>query len=418
MLDVVIVGAGISGLVCALELQRRGLSVLVVEAADQVGGRMRTDRIRGFLLDRGFQVLLTAYPEAKRYLDYEALNLKKFLPGAFVRVGSQFYEIADPMREVSGVIESAFAPVGTLADKLRIVRLSAALKRKSLEQIANSPETTTEEYLQRQGFSPEMITRFFRPFFGGIFLERDLNTSSRKFEFVFRMFAEGFAAVPAAGMQMIPEQIAGRLPDGAIRTGTRVAKIGRNWVQLADGERIDCRAVVAAVDGRAITALMPQIPAVATVATTCLYFVAPHPPMQKPMLVLNGNGEGLINHLAVMSNVAPTYARVGESLISVTLIGRHLNAGQNLETVVRSELTSWFGAEVRDWTLLATYEIENALPLQTPNSIPEVPDGAAVAGIFTAGDYRENASTNGAMKSGRLVAEAVLEHLGVRVPVS
>ena len=418
MLDVAIVGAGVSGLVCALELSRRGLSVLVLEAEEQVGGRMRTDRIRGFLLDRGFQVLLTAYPEASRYLDYEALNLKKFLPGALVRVGEQFHEIADPVREVSSAIESAFTPIGTFADKLRTVRLRAALKKKSLEQIAHSPETTTAKYLEEQGFSEGMIARFFRPFFGGIFLERNLNTSSRKFEFVFRMFSEGFAAVPAGGMQMIPEQIAGRLPVGTIRTGTRVAKIAPDWVQLADGECIHCRAVVAAVDGRAITNLMPQIPAIATVATTCLYFVAPHPPVNKAMLVLNGNGEGLINHVAVMSNVAPTYARLGEALISVTLIGTHRAEDKELEPLVRSQLEGWFGPEVRDWSLLATYRIENALPLQTPDFVLKVPDGPAIAGIFTAGDYRENASTNGAMKSGRLVAEAILDHLGVTVPVA
>jgi len=150
MTDVVIVGAGVAGLVCALELNRKGVAVQVLEASDAVGGRIRTDVFKGFQLDRGFQVLLTAYPEAQRYLDYNALELHRFRPGALIRVGNDVHELVDPRRELSAVLEATFAPIGTLSDKLRVVRLASHLHKKTIEQIYDSPETTTASYLKEQ----------------------------------------------------------------------------------------------------------------------------------------------------------------------------------------------------------------------------------------------------------------------------
>ena len=413
MTDVVIVGAGVAGLVCALELNRKGVAVQVLEASDAVGGRIRTDVFKGFQLDRGFQVLLTAYPEAQRYLDYNALELHRFRPGALIHVGNDVHELVDPRRELSAVLEATFAPIGTLSDKIRVVRLASQLHKKTLEQIYDSPETTTASYLKEQGFSSEFVDRFFRPFFGGIFLERGLETSSRKFEFVFRMFGEGNAAVPAKGMQAIPEQLAEALPPGCIRFGAEVSSVSENSVELSTGETIEARAVVVAVDPQNVGRLVPQVATPRTVSTTCFYFAAERPPVDKSILVLNGDGIGPVNHLAVMSNVAPSYAPPGASLVSVTMLGSPEMGDAELEAIVRTQLMEWFGEQVSKWFLLRRYVVKHALPLQSPNQGGLKPLSAAVEGVFLAGDHRQGASTNGAMRSGRVAAEAVMESLGV-----
>jgi phytoene dehydrogenase-like protein len=413
MADVVVVGAGVAGLVCALELHRRGISVQVLEGSDGVGGRIRTDPFKGFLLDRGFQVLLTAYPEAQRYLDYNALQLHRFRPGVLIRIGNEVHELVDPRRELSAVLESTFAPIGTIGDKIRTVRLASQLRKKSLEDIFETPELTTLAYLKEQGFSKEMIDRFFRPFFGGIFLERGLETSSRKFEFVFRMFGEGYAAVPARGMQAIPDQLAASLPTGSIRLDATVSKATASSVQLENGEEINTRAVVIAVDPRNVNALMPQVPSPKTVATTCFYFAAERPPVDKSMLVLNGDGIGPVNHMAVISNVSPAYAPAGASLISVTMLGAPEMGDAELEAIVRTQLMEWFGAQVSKWFLLRRYVVKNALPLQSPSQGGIQSLSPVVDGIFIAGDHRQGATTNGAMRSGRAAAGAVLESFGV-----
>lgn len=194
--DVVIVGGGLAGLACAMELQKRGISWEILEASDDAGGRVRTDVVDGFRLDRGFQVLLTAYPEAQRVFDYVALDLRKFDPGAMVRTGGRFQALADPLRQPSRALSTAFAGVGTWRDKVNVARLSVSLRGRSTRQLFSGREMTTSEFLSEQ-FSEEIINQFFRPFFGGVFLETELRTSSRIFEFLFKMFASGDTAVPA-----------------------------------------------------------------------------------------------------------------------------------------------------------------------------------------------------------------------------
>src|SRR5215472_7645096 len=206
--DVLIVGAGLAGLSCARYLADSAISFQIIEASDGIGGRVRTDQYQGFLLDRGFQVLLTAYPEAQRTLDYHALALRKFSPGAFSWFAGRFNRLADPWRTPGGwraVLKSDF---GTFWDKLCVLRLRSRLRRASIAQIFEHPETSTSAALESSGFSEEFLHRFFRPFFGGILLDRELESSSRMFEFVFKMLAEGDAAVPAGGMGAIPAQIA------------------------------------------------------------------------------------------------------------------------------------------------------------------------------------------------------------------
>ncbi len=412
MNDVVVVGGGVAGLVCALEAHRQGLSVLVLEAGDAPGGRIRSDQVDGFTLDRGFQVLLTAYPEPQRYLDLDALQLRRFQPGAMVWHDGGFHHVADPRRMVSAAWESLWAPIGTAGDKFRVMRLAAQLERKSLEEIAVALETTTLRYLQDQGFSDKIIERFFRPFFGGIFLERQLSTSSRKFEFVFKMFTEGFAAVPARGMRAIPEQLAAKLPPDILRLRTRVVALTRDRVTVEGGEEIHARAVVLATDPAA-TRKMWDEPSPPMCSTLCMYFSADESPVDAPVLMLNGEGLGPVNHAVVMSDVAREYAPEGKSLISVSVVGVPEMESRELEERVRRQLTTWFGRKVSRWKLVKTYPVWQALPLQSPE-LGGVRSGVAEReSVILAGDYLENGSTNGAMKSGRAAAEAVCARLQV-----
>lgn len=229
-IDVIIIGAGLAGLTAASVLKASGKSVLIIEAADAVGGRVRTDEVNGFLLDRGFQVLLTAYPEAKRFLDYKTLELCKFNPGALILNEKGISKIGDPVRQPGTLLSTLFSTAGTLSDKLRMLRLKLRLSGKSLTAIFSERETTTIDYLKKNGFSERILNQFFRPFMTGIFLEDQLSTSSRMFEFVFKMFSEGSAAIPARGMGMIPLQLAKNLSADEIIFNEKADTIESNAV--------------------------------------------------------------------------------------------------------------------------------------------------------------------------------------------
>ena len=215
--DVLIVGAGLAGLCCARRLAEAGVSFQIVEASDGVGGRVRTDEVDGFRLDRGFQVLLTAYPEAKRILDYNQLELRAFSPGAFSWFAGRMNQLVDPWR-MPGMWRIALrSDFGTLGDKLRVARLRARLRRTTIDQLFARADHATKDDLLAEGFSQEMIHRFFRPFIGGILLDGELKSSSRMFEFVFKMLSEGDTAVPTRGMGAIPAQLAAKLPTNSLR---------------------------------------------------------------------------------------------------------------------------------------------------------------------------------------------------------
>jgi len=253
---VYVVGAGLAGLRCARRLHDQGVAVTVLEAGDGVGGRVRTDRVEDFLLDRGFQVLLTAYPEAAEALDYGRLELRPFDPGAIVRTGGKLVTVTDPFRRRSAGLRTLLAPVGTLGDKLKVASLRRRVVAGSLEELFARPETTTREALAADGLSDTIVDRFFRPLFGGVLLDRELGTSSRMFEFVYRMLALGDVSLPARGMGAISEQLAGGLPADRVRLGRRVTAVGHGSVLLADGERLPARAVVVATDGPTASGLL------------------------------------------------------------------------------------------------------------------------------------------------------------------
>jgi phytoene dehydrogenase-like protein len=411
-MSVIIVGAGLAGLCCARVLRQAGIPFLILEASHGVGGRVCTDRVEGFLLDRGFQVLQTAYPEARLVLNYPTLNLKPFYPGALVYYDGQLHRVGDPLRQPQHFCSTVFSPVGTFMDKLRVARLRRRVSQGSIEDLFYRPETSTLAALKAQGFSNSMIERFFRPFFSGVFFDRELASSSRMFEFVFRMLATGATALPAGGMGAIPTQLAAALPEGSIRINSPVARVEEGTVFLVSGEEVQGRAVVLAGDGSETARLLGKAKPFPTVDCTCLYFANDKPPVADPILVLDGENTGPVTNLAVVSNVAPSYAPPGQALIQATVVGNPEISDQDLEAQSRAQLTRWFGPEVGNWRLLRLYRITRALPDQRPPTPDPLAQPVRLSPwLFVCGEYQSLSSLHWAMVSGRRAGEAVVREL-------
>ena len=407
--EVIIVGGGLAGLCCALHLKKAGRSFKILEADQTAGGRVKTENYQGFRLDHGFQVLLTEYPEAQQVLDYAELDLKKFEPGALIQLQGQMKRLSDPWRRPQHLLATAFSPAATLMDKLRIAKLRRHVVGKKLEDIETQEDMTTLEFLQQWGFSSRVIERFFRPFLGGVYLESQLTTTSRKFEFVFKMFSQGDAAIPARGMGAIAEQLVEKVGPENISLGTRVARIHNNQVELENGKVLPTHQVVIACDQTGTEKLLGEDQGKSN-GVKCLYFAAEQSPVDESILVLNGDGNGPVNNLCVPSQLSPQLAPDGQALVSVTVLpSDKVESESDLEQAVCQQLGNWFGEEVKRWEYLKTFHIPHALPQQNSptTSRPEFfklqEDGTIICG-----DHLANASIQGAMVSGRKAAEHIL----------
>jgi len=404
--DVVIVGAGLAGLSAARVIQQHGLSTIVLESSDDVGGRVRTDMVDGFQLDRGFQVMLTAYPEFKTQVDMRALDLRPFDPGALVWRNGKGHVVSDPFRKPQTLATTALAPIGTVLDKAKIVLLRSRIMRRNPVSLLSGQDVSTDVALRAFGFSTKMINRFFRPLFGGIQLDPHLATSRRMFDVIFRSLSEGQSVLPSRGMQALPSQMASRLAEGTIHLNSRVSTIDGAKVTLASGKSITARAVVVATDGPTASSLL-GIPTVESRKVGCVYFSADSPPTREKLVVLDGTGNGPVLNVAVISNVAPSYAPADKHLIVAALPG--VTDG-DLEAISRQQLRSWWGPQVDGWKHLRTYVINHGGPVQKPPFSPKQRVDLG-NGQFVCGDHRDTGSIQGAMFSGRRCGEAVVRSL-------
>ena len=407
--DVIIVGAGLSGLSAAVHLHRQGRKVLILEASDRAGGRVKTDTVDGFILDRGFQVLLTAYPEAKKLLNYKDLQLCKMLPGATVLYDGGTFEIADPFRRPKALFSTLFAPVGTILDKINTLWLKNKLQKMSIDTIFTQPEQTTLQQLSDYGFSQKMIQRFYKPFLSGIYLENQLTTSNRMFDFVMKMFSDGDVAIPALGMEEIPKQLVSQLPESSIQYYKKVTKIVENTLILEDGTTFEANQIVIATNANELTKQFLPNQKTTAQQVTNVYFEARIAPTKKAIVVLNASStKKWVNNLTVLSNVSKMYAPPEKVLISISYNGLAPIEDFELAENMKKELEQWYGKQVHDWKMIKTYRIDYALPIQdsvkNELSISEIKISDT---LFICGDYLLNGSVNAAFKTGRLVAEAI-----------
>ena len=410
--DVLVVGAGLAGLCAARRLRDAGLDAHVLEASDAVGGRVRTDAVDGCLLDRGFQVVNTAYPELRRVVDLDALDLRPFTPGALVRLpdgsGGGLARVGDPRRRPQDLLATLSADVASPREKVRLVRLVAEALLPPGRLLGREDRPFVDE-LRERGLDGRPLERFLRPFLSGVFCEPALTTSSRFALLVLRTFVLGTVATPATGVQALPRWLAGALAPDGVTTHSRAEAVDVDGVRLADGRRVTASAVVVAADGPSGADLLGQ-PRPATNTVTTYYHLTDEPPLREPTLVLDGAG-GPVANSVVLTAAAPGLAPTGSSLVSSSVAG-HRDVP---EDVVRAELARLHGADTRAWRHVRTYRVRGAVPDQTAPARLERPVRLADR-LAVAGDWRQTGSVQGAMVSGRRAADAVLADLGLPVP--
>ncbi len=398
-----IVGAGLAGLAAATELGNEGHEVTVFEAGDGPGGRVRTDLIDGYRLDRGFQILLDAYPECRELLDYDRLDLHRFKPGALIRYGGAFHRLGDPLREPAQLWSTLRSPIGSPADKLRVLAFRMNVSRGSVDDLWDGVGTTAIHRFERAGFSPKMIERFLRPLFAGITLDPELQGSSQVVNFVFRMLSTGDAAVPARGMGQISDVLASALPDNTISYQARASAVSTTTIAIEGGSESTFDAVILATDASEAARLAGS-PDPGWNGVTSVWLATETPPIQEPLLVLNGEGSGPINSLAPMSVVSAEYAPAGKHLLVMSTPSTEPGIAQ----AMRAQLREWFGAVTDTYEELRIDRIEKAQPKQLPGH--DARPALEINGLWIAGDHRRDASINGAIGSGRAVARALLSN--------
>ena len=428
---IIIVGAGLAGLTCAKELNEAGRQVMVLEATDQVGGRVRTDYHEdGYRLDRGFQVLFTAYPAAARHLNYEGLKQRKFEPGAILIKNGKRHPISDPLRDPQHMFSGLFNPLIPTLDKARVLRLVAQLGKRSTADIfkgqgqPDERDETTEAYLRRQGFSNKFIDNFMRPFYGGIFLDRSLSTSARMFQFTFKMLAAGDIILPAEGIQSIPEHLMRALPPGTVHCNARVSELlvdeqQVHGVRMANGETIEAEQVIIATSSPVAKKFVKKALPTQGVSTICLYFAGDERLYAERKILLNTEPDAYINNAVLLTNIAPTYAPPRKHLLSVTIAGIPEGDDELIAERCRAELAHWFPEHnLLRWQLLGIYRIPFAQFAQPAGIFDELPDNRTdIEGLYIAGEYTKSSSIQGAMHSGEYAAKEVLKGPRIRHPV-
>ena len=403
-----IIGAGISGLIAAQVLENHGYAPTIIEVTDSEGGRVKTDTVQGYNLDHGFQVLLTSYPAAQKYLNYKDLNLQYFLPGATIFKNNSISTIGDAFRNLGLLIPTILSTKVSVSDKFKILKLNRILKQKSIEDIFSEKETTTLQYLEKFGFSQTTIQNFFIPFFSGIFLETKLTTSSRMFEFVYKMFGTGYAAIPKAGIGEIPKQLKNNLSATTFVFNTKVTSVGNQTITLSNGETLESDQIIIATNpAKFITSKNSK--KIAWKSCQTLYFKTNKSVIKKPIIGLVANEDSLINNIFYSTSLPNTHTGK-KQLLSVTVVRNHNLHESLLVKQVTKELETLCG--ITDVNFLKAYDIAKALPERENLSYAPFSEETKLDNHITlAGDYLCNGSLNAAMLSGELAAKTVIENL-------
>jgi len=412
--DVVVVGAGVAGLACAKHLAAAGVEVVVVEASDDVGGRVRSDVVGSFRVDRGFQLLNPAYPEVAKVLDVPALQLQTFDAGVAVARGGVVSAVRDPRRHPAGLFGALRFPLGTLGEKAALARW--ALGTLSAGDLRRE-DSTWAQALDEADVQGELRHSVVEPFLAGVLGEAAGTTSRRFVDLLIRTFLRGTPGLPAGGMQAVPDQLAASLPAGSVVTGVEVAHVGhgpRSLVVETPQGGLSTTAIVVATGGAA-AAHLTGLPEPEAHDLGTFWFAAassPAPASREKLLHLDGDRSGPVVNTAVVSAVAPSYVLAPSdhrALVSAQVLGA--DVGADVEAAVRTQLGRVYGTDARQWTLVAAHSVPRALPVVAPPFDGPQPVDLG-EGVFVAGDHRENASLQGALVSGRRAADAVLTGLG------
>lgn len=403
-----IIGAGVSGLIAAQILENYGYSPTILERSETVGGRVKSDQVEGYIVDHGFQVLLSSYPAAKKYLNYDTLELQELLPGATIFKEGKAQTIGDPLRSLSLLFPTLFSTIGNFSDRLKILKLNSILKKKKIADIFNEKEKTTLQYLQDFGFSDDIIQNFFTPFFSGIFLESNLATSSRMFEFVYKMFGDGLAVIPKKGIQAIPNQLKVNLKNTTFQFNQTVKEVLDDKIILADKSEIKSHITIIATEA---SHLISNLKNQETEWKSCdtLYFETTTKQIDKALIGLIADKNALINNIFYATSIA-TASKGNKELLSVTVVKEHHLKEADLIKTVQEELAKY--CTISDTTFLKRYQIRKALP-KLSNIQYEISSSETKlkSTIFLAGDQLLNGSLNAAMIAGERAALGVIQTL-------
>jgi phytoene dehydrogenase-like protein len=405
--DVVIVGGGAAGLAAARQLTAAGTQVLLLESGPRLGGRIVTDTVDGFRLDRGFQVVNTAYPALPDFLDLTELDLRLFDHGARIADDRGRHLLADPRHHLSlPALRQLPVPVTGL---VTLALLSARLGYGDVRKLKAEPETAAAAYLSRR-LDDATVRALVEPFLTGVFGYAPLLTSSRVMTMIWRSFVRGRVGVPAAGMESLIEALARPLPPDTVRLNTPVLAIDGQHVHTAAGP-VQAHAVIVAADPAAAAGLLPglAVPAQRVLVTT--YHAADEPPADRPVLLLDGTGRSGIANSVVLSLAAPGYAPPGRHLIATTAPAE---AGLD-EPALRRHLADLYGRPTGNWEHIATVRAEPGLVTAPPPQGRLRKPVRLSDTLFVAGDHRDTPSLQGALVSGRRAARAVLRELGQTV---
>ncbi|MFJ6566952.1 NAD(P)/FAD-dependent oxidoreductase [Streptomyces sp. NPDC091292] len=431
--DVVVVGAGVAGLTAAKELIRAGVTTVVLEAAPYVGGRMSTEKVDGFRLDRVGQLLSTAYPELRLTPGLEGLVLRPFSPGVLVHSEGRHHRAGEPgiTRRARGALRAARAlasaprgaygvrgtgrfgapgagPVGGPIDQARLGAALARLGETPVERLLARPESPAGQALRSRGLPARTVDGFLRPLLAALLCDPDLTTSSRCADLALHAFARGRLCLPEGGAEAIPELLAAGLPPGTLRTGVRATAVSTTSVATAEHGELRCRAVLLATDARSAAELLPGLRVPDFHPVTVLHHTTDEPPLTEPALLLDADRSGPVAHTAVVSTVDPTRAPAGRILVSSTVLGPPPPA---LDKEVRTHLAALYGTSTANWDLLSVHHTPEAVPAMRPPHDLRRPV-RVLSGLYVCGDHRDTSTVQGALHSGRRAARALLTDLG------